>query len=553
MNSEIYKQDAILGTAGLFAEVFAEDNSVYNTYSTEQQKLVDALKKYHIDSFGEMEEALKKNYKHIGDKAAEVFGQTNENSHTVAADVIKQWDTNEGQESVRGAFEHAFDEITGYTKDYEQELEHLEQVSGQNITDPGGVVDDFDKIGNKVDEVDLKTKTMADNMTGYLEPLRDAVSNVADQFERMVSDINEAINSINAYLRKKEELARAQQDDDEDYDAEPGDPDEIEEASPKSSNPTGGNSASGLGGTGGFSGVSSSSSKKYTTEARSDKSGAYYVIVDSNGKLANNTKYRTKAAATAAITTGNTSSPKTTTLQKYSGLSSYLYEKDETLYQASQKKASTITTGGTKIATGIDAVSKAAPKASTATTKTTTSAYLVSYKNMSSPASSLKVAKTQAESILNTHTNDKNLQIVIKNNKTGKSIVVKNLKQIKSASLDTGGYTGDWNDQSGRLALLHQKELVLNKSDTENMLQAVKAIRDISGLNNSISETIAKAIGNLVIKAINVGGGYATGSTTNTNSVFNITAEFPNANDVQTIKDAILSLPNIASQYIHQK
>jgi hypothetical protein len=85
------------------------------------------------------------------------------------------------------------------------------------------------------------------------------------------------------------------------------------------------------------------------------------------------------------------------------------------------------------------------------------------------------------------------------------------------------------------------------------MLQAVKAIRDISGLNNSISETIANAIGNLVIKAINVNAGIGSGSTTNTSSVFNITAEFPNANDVQTIKDAILSLPNIASQYVHQK
>ena len=34
-------------------------------------------------------------------------------------------------------------------------------------------------------------------------------------------------------------------------------------------------------------------------------------------------------------------------------------------------------------------------------------------------------------------------------------------------------------------------------------------------------------------------------------NIFNITAEFPDANDVQTIKDAILSLPNVASQYIN--
>ena len=122
-------------------------------------------------------------------------------------------------------------------------------------------------------------------------------------------------------------------------------------------------------------------------------------------------------------------------------------------------------------------------------------------------------------------------------------------------SFDTGGYTGNWDSQTGKLAILHQKELVLNASDTENILSAVKAIRDISGLNNSISETIANSIGGLIVKAISAGGvsniNTNTSNDNSNNSTFNITAEFPNANDVQTIRDAILSLPNIASQYIH--
>ena len=33
-------------------------------------------------------------------------------------------------------------------------------------------------------------------------------------------------------------------------------------------------------------------------------------------------------------------------------------------------------------------------------------------------------------------------------------------------------------------------------------------------------------------------------------SVFNINANFPNANDVESIREAIMSLPNLASQYI---
>ena len=44
---------------------------------------------------------------------------------------------------------------------------------------------------------------------------------------------------------------------------------------------------------------------------------------------------------------------------------------------------------------------------------------------------------------------------------------------------DTGGYTGAWG-QAGKLAVLHEKELVLNKYDTENLLQAIQMLREKS-------------------------------------------------------------------------
>ena len=46
-------------------------------------------------------------------------------------------------------------------------------------------------------------------------------------------------------------------------------------------------------------------------------------------------------------------------------------------------------------------------------------------------------------------------------------------KVIRAATYDTGGYTGNWNSSDGRLAVLHEKELVLNKNDTANMLKIV--------------------------------------------------------------------------------
>lgn len=44
---------------------------------------------------------------------------------------------------------------------------------------------------------------------------------------------------------------------------------------------------------------------------------------------------------------------------------------------------------------------------------------------------------------------------------------------------DTGGYTGAWGPE-GRLAMLHEKELVLNADDTKNILSSVEIIREIS-------------------------------------------------------------------------
>lgn len=61
------------------------------------------------------------------------------------------------------------------------------------------------------------------------------------------------------------------------------------------------------------------------------------------------------------------------------------------------------------------------------------------------------------------------LGFVVKGNTTGKKV----------AAFDTGGYTGTGLG-SGKLAVLHDKELVLNKTDTENMLKAVETVREIS-------------------------------------------------------------------------
>ncbi|MFG3445407.1 phage tail tape measure protein, partial [Bacillus velezensis] len=67
------------------------------------------------------------------------------------------------------------------------------------------------------------------------------------------------------------------------------------------------------------------------------------------------------------------------------------------------------------------------------------------------------------------------LSTVVKGNTTGKKV----------SSFASGGYTGTGLG-AGKLAFLHDKELILNKTDTENMLETVKQVRNLSDndLNN---------------------------------------------------------------------
>lgn len=124
------------------------------------------------------------------------------------------------------------------------------------------------------------------------------------------------------------------------------------------------------------------------------------------------------------------------------------------------------------------------------------------------------------------------------------------LNTTTASHFASGGYTGDWNAEDGKLAVLHQKELVLNADDTANMLEAVSIIRQLSGINSSIQSAIAESIAAALrrISGINETGNITNNSSSN--NIYNINAEFPAANDVNDIREALLSLPNLAAQRI---
>ena len=117
----------------------------------------------------------------------------------------------------------------------------------------------------------------------------------------------------------------------------------------------------------------------------------------------------------------------------------------------------------------------------------------------------------------------------------------------EAKGFDTGGYTGAWG-ADGRLAMLHEKELVLNKEDTSNILSAVSIMRDISAiLDMSLKDSLGKLVAN-VSGMVNMGN--AEENTFEQNVT--IQAEFPNATDREEIKAAFEELALLAAQRVGQ-
>lgn len=119
--------------------------------------------------------------------------------------------------------------------------------------------------------------------------------------------------------------------------------------------------------------------------------------------------------------------------------------------------------------------------------------------------------------------------------------------------MDTGGYTGDWGPgegmsdaKNGKVAVLHSKELVLNATDTENILAAVNAVRQLTTnfRNGAFEDTV---------EAFNKYGSDLLQSTVSATSTVDqevhIEATFPNVKGAEEIEQALLSLTNGAVQY----
>ncbi len=108
------------------------------------------------------------------------------------------------------------------------------------------------------------------------------------------------------------------------------------------------------------------------------------------------------------------------------------------------------------------------------------------------------------------------------------------------ARLDTGGYTGDWSGNGGKLAVLHKKELVLNADDTENLFNTMSLLKSITDSLNG--DLFARTSG------IKSGTYNNLGDSEELEQNVHIDASFPNVNSKREIEEALSDLVNLAAQ-----
>lgn len=142
---------------------------------------------------------------------------------------------------------------------------------------------------------------------------------------------------------------------------------------------------------------------------------------------------------------------------------------------------------------------------------------------------------TEAQTILNTQSMD-NLY---------SKWINRERKKYFYGSFDTGGYTGAWGPQ-GKLAILHEKELVLNKQDTQNFLASMDLL-------DKILQTI-----DLQAMSSQIGGFLSSPTLGQMKEEFleqhvTIEANFPGVSMASEIEEAFENIVNLASQYANRK
>ena len=136
-----------------------------------------------------------------------------------------------------------------------------------------------------------------------------------------------------------------------------------------------------------------------------------------------------------------------------------------------------------------------------------------------------------------------------------KTLWEQRLHALGISGYESGGYTGEFNN--GRLAILHEKELVLNQEDTRNILAAVELVRSFTpDLINSIEKTLDSNVASFIgMLASRMDNSTPVASTHDTieQTVTIEHVEFPNVTSADEINEAFATIVNDAAQWANRK
>ena len=114
-------------------------------------------------------------------------------------------------------------------------------------------------------------------------------------------------------------------------------------------------------------------------------------------------------------------------------------------------------------------------------------------------------------------------------------------KYLEDHGFRTGGYTGAWGPE-GKMAFVHEKELILNSDDTVNFLAGVNILREIAKMIDLQAANMAMPHGFTLPTS--------TSSGRQIDQNVHIQASFPGVQDRNEIEIALRSLVNEASQFV---
>ena len=149
----------------------------------------------------------------------------------------------------------------------------------------------------------------------------------------------------------------------------------------------------------------------------------------------------------------------------------------------------------------------------------------------------------QGQEVVISHTNEGAKNAYHLTTKDGKPLGWVSGNQI--SRFNTGGYTGEWGSY-GKLAMLDEKELVLNADDTKNFLASMDLL-------DSIVSTIDLHAANQQLGGILSSPGMSDIGGDTLEQTVTIEANFPNVSSRIEIEEAFSTLVNRASQYANRK